>query len=600
MLALSSHRYGQPFAIAADPRAAFESTAFRSAFLALVNAIAVRAGLTLLVGDPGCGKTMLLRTLRDAHARGNRPTFLRHATAPGDLLAALLAELGLDAIPADRESRLQALAECLAQRPGPALLLVDEGDELSQHQFTELSKLAEWRRSEPDNLQIVIAGRSDMKERIERQLRGAGGRQCPATTRMGPLLRQEIGHYVAHHLALGRSPVSFDALALDRLYTHTQGLPLKINLLCICALRRKTRRIEAADIDAAAQFCGLIPAPLNGAAAAARPRRRSAIRRAGSRILRLGSRAAGLAGLTALAFAIIHLVLSVGDMARQDDGVRLALAPTHQPAGNERTEPATRDYIAAAVKTLSEPGVLLAPAIKASPLAPPGTELAQGVIVETPAAGPAQAQDGTRGPPPEQTVAPMETTAPAPAAPNEPAAANTSPPSPSMAGPEAPTPLPPVMTHLPSPAEGAAQSGTAEPSQVKPAAGPPPSAAIEPVARTPPAPPAATAAPASPPPARTETLDTERLMRRGQALLQEGDVAAARLFFERAAASGHAGAMTSLGQSYDPLELQRLGVIGVKGDPRRALDWYRAANAAGDQTAQQRGARLSAWVERGR
>ncbi len=88
-------------------------------------------------------------------------------------------------------------------------------------------------------------------------------------------------------------------------------------------------------------------------------------------------------------------------------------------------------------------------------------------------------------------------------------------------------------------------------------------------------------------------------MRRGHALLQEGDVASARLFFERAAAAGHAAALTALGQSFDPLELQRLGVIGIKGDPRRALELYRAANAAGDAAAQERGARLSGWVERG-
>jgi general secretion pathway protein A len=586
---LSSHRYGQPFAIAADPRAAFESTAFRSAFLALANAIAVRAGLTLLVGDPGCGKTMLLRTLRDAHARGNRPAFLRHATAAGDLLAALLAELGLDAIPADRESRLQALAECLAQRPGPAVLLVDEGDKLSRHQLAELAKLADWRRSELDNLQVVIAGRPEMKDMIERQLRSTGARQCPATTRMGPLLRQEIGRYVAHHLALGRSAVSFDPPALDRLYTHSQGLPLKINLLCICAIRRRTRRIEAADIDAAAQFCGLIPAPANPAAATARqplPRRRSMLHRAGGKILRLGTRAAGLAGLTALAFAIIHLFLSVEDMARHDNGVQLALAPPHQPDGSERSEqPAPRDYLVAAVKTLVEPGALLAPAILARPLAPRGTELAQGPIVETPAAAPAEPQDS----PQDAQEEPAEAAPPA---------------APITRTDEPPVPLQPGITHLPPAAEGAPQSGTVEPSQVEPAAGAPPSIAIEPVARTPlepPAPPAAAAPPASPPlpKASTESLDTEQLMRRGHALLQEGDVAAARLFFERAAAGGHAPAFTALGQSYDPLELRRLGVIGIKGDAGRALEWYRAANTAGDATAQQRGARLSGWVEGG-
>jgi TPR repeat protein len=211
--------------------------------------------------------------------------------------------------------------------------------------------------------------------------------------------------------------------------------------------------------------------------------------------------------------------------------------------------------------------------------------VAQGAVVEMPAAAPAapldSAQDAQEKPP---EAAPQA--------------------APITSGDEPPVPLQPAMTHLPSAAESAPQSSTVEPSQVEPAAGPPASTAIEPVARTPlepPAPPAAAAPPASPPlpKASTESLDTERLMRRGHALLQEGDVAAARLFFDRAAAGGHAPAFTALGQSYDPLELRRLGVIGIKGDPGRALELYRAANTAGDASAQQRGARLSGWVEGG-
>ena len=95
-------------------------------------------------------------------------------------------------------------------------------------------------------------------------------------------------------------------------------------------------------------------------------------------------------------------------------------------------------------------------------------------------------------------------------------------------------------------------------------------------------------------------MDTGPLMARGMALIREGDIAAARLFFERAAAQGDGKAMLALGRTYDPLELRELGVLGLKGDPQKALEWYRSAASAGDPAAQGSMVRLSEWIARTR
>jgi hypothetical protein len=104
-------------------------------------------------------------------------------------------------------------------------------------------------------------------------------------------------------------------------------------------------------------------------------------------------------------------------------------------------------------------------------------------------------------------------------------------------------------------------------------------------------------APAPSPPARA-ALDAEQLVARGYSLFDIGDPASARLFFERAATQGHAGAMLATGETFDPLELQRRRIVGVRGEPDRALDWYRRSAAAGDQVAGERLARLNDWISR--
>lgn len=121
-----------------------------------------------------------------------------------------------------------------------------------------------------------------------------------------------------------------------------------------------------------------------------------------------------------------------------------------------------------------------------------------------------------------------------------------------------------------------------------------------PAASTPAIAPRESAGAATTPAARRPPIDTAPLMARGQTFLQQRDIASARLFFQRAVDHGDVAAMTALGQTFDPLELRRLGVLGIKGDPKRAMELYRAAAAAGDATAEQSMTRLSDWIERTR
>jgi type II secretory pathway predicted ATPase ExeA len=90
-----------------------------------------------------------------------------------------------------------------------------------------------------------------------------------------------------------------------------------------------------------------------------------------------------------------------------------------------------------------------------------------------------------------------------------------------------------------------------------------------------------------PQPQRPTAPDPETVMmvERGNALLMTGDIASARSFFARAAATGDPDAEFGLAQSYDPLFLSWVGARGLSGDAAIALGWYRRAAAAGSRAA---------------
>jgi hypothetical protein len=78
------------------------------------------------------------------------------------------------------------------------------------------------------------------------------------------------------------------------------------------------------------------------------------------------------------------------------------------------------------------------------------------------------------------------------------------------------------------------------------------------------------------------------LIKRGQALLAEGDISSARLLLRRAAEAGDANAALMLAGTYDRAELARLRVVGVAHDHAQAKLWYTKAVELGSADAVRR------------
>jgi TPR repeat protein len=77
-------------------------------------------------------------------------------------------------------------------------------------------------------------------------------------------------------------------------------------------------------------------------------------------------------------------------------------------------------------------------------------------------------------------------------------------------------------------------------------------------------------------------------------MLGLGDVLAARLLYQRAAALGSARGATAVGKTYDPAILAAIGASGVTADRAAAAVWYRGGAALGDQDGARRLAGLAA------
>ena len=160
-------------------------------------------------------------------------------------------------------------------------------------------------------------------------------------------------------------------------------------------------------------------------------------------------------------------------------------------------------------------------------------------------------------------------------------------PSPSVAPPQSAPQAAPSAAALPPTPEPQAAPALPTPVPVRPEQMPQPNASV-----ANPAVPRSSATPqASPPPAQPPAgqhlspTEITALVTRGDAFLSSGDIASARLFYERAADAGDSAAALRLGATFDPNFLGRVGIRGNPGDPAQAASWYRRARDLGDAAA---------------
>lgn len=109
----------------------------------------------------------------------------------------------------------------------------------------------------------------------------------------------------------------------------------------------------------------------------------------------------------------------------------------------------------------------------------------------------------------------------------------------------------------------------------------------------PPPPPVARPVPRQSELSAEERARADRLVSQGERHLDQGNIGAARLFFQRAAEAGSARGAIRLAATYDPAELGRLQVQGVNPDRNEARKWYERARELGAPEAEERLARLA-------
>lgn len=243
---------------------------------ALLYAIGQGEGIIKVVGEVGSGKTMLCRKLVAQLPASVDSVYLGNPTlAPDDLLAAILAELGIETPETGRQARLAQLNATLLARHTAGrrvLVLVEEAQGIALEQLEFLRLLTNLETATDKLLQIVLFGQPELDMQLAdpwiRQLKD----RITLSLNLAPLTEAEVADYLRARLAVAgyRGPDLFPPPLIARITRLSGGLSRRINVLAdktlLAAYAGQTHNLTAAHLDAAAGDAEMQPLPQRPAA----------------------------------------------------------------------------------------------------------------------------------------------------------------------------------------------------------------------------------------------------------------------------------------------------------------------------------------------
>lgn len=267
----------RPFASVPAVDQYFPAASIENARQTLLRCIQRAAGVAMVVGAAGTGKTLLCQLLAEQFKTEFEVALLcsgRLSTRRA-LLQAIQHELGQPYRGMDEGELRLALIDHLTlcgQCPNGLVLLVDEAHTLPLKLFEEIRMITNLVCGGQPRVRVVVAGGPALEERFASPKLEAFSQRLAARCYLEPLNRTETQQYIRSQIekAAGRAGSLITEDACTAVFQATGGVPRLINQVCdhalLLAYVNGRQRVEAACVEEAWADLQQLPTPASAAA----------------------------------------------------------------------------------------------------------------------------------------------------------------------------------------------------------------------------------------------------------------------------------------------------------------------------------------------
>jgi MSHA biogenesis protein MshM len=256
-----------PFSITPDTDFFYPHEGAQASLNMLLVALRSGEGFVKVVGELGCGKTVLCRQLlKTLHQEFVTAYIPNPDMGPEDLLLALATELGLSvAADASRHQIMGALHGCLlehAKQGRKVLVCIDEAQAIPVKTVESLRLLSNLETEKSKLLQLVLLGQPDLDDKLARPEIRQLLQRITFSEYLGPMRAQRVPTYLEHRLA----QAAIDSAVDTRVFTpraamalahYSGGVPRLINVMAnkclLLAYGEDAQRVTVAHVHLAAK-----------------------------------------------------------------------------------------------------------------------------------------------------------------------------------------------------------------------------------------------------------------------------------------------------------------------------------------------------------